>query len=154
MGAVIAVLVYLCEPHCPVLCPTTAPSSLYPPSPLSPSSHPVILSPSHHAQGTNSSPCLYFLLLTPLSEAERIQTRSHESAKKATLQIRFVIIGGGAAGLSCAVALRRVGHHVIVLEKGPNFIGVRTKPVPSPLICTCLPTSYTAKQEPRYPYAT
>jgi salicylate hydroxylase len=50
-------------------------------------------------------------------------TRSHESAKKATLQIRFVIVGGGASGLSCAVALRRVGHHVIVLEKGPDFIG-------------------------------
>jgi NADPH-dependent glutamate synthase beta subunit-like oxidoreductase len=68
--------------------------------------------------------------LTPLSGTERtlcrIQTRSHESAKKATLQIRFVIVGGGAAGLSCAVALRRVGHQVIVLEKGSNFIGVRT----------------------------
>jgi choline dehydrogenase-like flavoprotein len=59
-----------------------------------------------------------------------VQTRSHESAKKATLQIRFVIVGGGPAGLACAVALRRVGHHVIVLEKGPDFIGVRTTPVP------------------------
>lgn len=50
-------------------------------------------------------------------------SRSHESAKKATLRIRFVIVGGGPAGLACAVALRRVGHHVIVLEKGPDFIG-------------------------------
>ena len=59
-----------------------------------------------------------------------VQRRSHESAKKATLRIRFVIVGGGPAGLACAVALRRVGHHVIVLEKGPDFIGVRTTPVP------------------------
>ena len=57
-----------------------------------------------------------------------VQRRSHESAKKATFQIRFVIVGGGPAGLACAVALRRVGHHVIVLEKGPDFIGVRTTP--------------------------
>ncbi|KAI9511080.1 FAD/NAD-P-binding domain-containing protein [Russula earlei] len=50
-------------------------------------------------------------------------SRTHESAKKATLLIRFVVIGGGAAGLACAVALRRVGHRVIVLEKGPDFVG-------------------------------
>ncbi|KAH9021032.1 FAD/NAD-P-binding domain-containing protein [Lactarius hengduanensis] len=51
------------------------------------------------------------------------QTRSHAAAKKATLRIRFVIVGGGAAGLACAVALRRVGHQVIVLEKDLNFVG-------------------------------
>jgi NADPH-dependent glutamate synthase beta subunit-like oxidoreductase len=82
----------------------------------------------------------------------RFQTRSHESAKKASLRIRFVIVGGGAAGLSCAVALRRVGHEVIVLEKGPNFIGVRTAPVPA--IPIAHPMSHTAKQVPRNPYAT
>ena len=114
----------------PVLCPTTA-SPLPYPCHHRPLPRPHLPLP-HHAQGTDSSPCLYFLLLTPLTGTERIQTRSHESAKKATLQIRFVIIGGGAAGLSCAVALRRVGHQVIVLEKGPDFIGVRTTPVPSP----------------------
>ncbi|KAH9169576.1 FAD/NAD-P-binding domain-containing protein [Lactarius sanguifluus] len=47
----------------------------------------------------------------------------HAAAKKATLRIRFVIVGGGAAGLACAVALRRVGHQVIVLEKDLNFVG-------------------------------
>ncbi|TFK86877.1 FAD/NAD-P-binding domain-containing protein [Polyporus arcularius HHB13444] len=31
--------------------------------------------------------------------------------------ISFLIIGGGIAGLACALALRRVGHHVLVLEK-------------------------------------
>jgi NAD(P)-binding Rossmann-like domain len=66
--------------------------------------------------------------LYPISSC-LVQRRSHESAKKASLQIRFVIVGGGPAGLACAVALRRVGHHVILLEKGPDFIGVRTIPV-------------------------
>ena len=68
-----------------------------------------------------------------------VQSRGHKSATKAaTLQIRFVIIGGGPAGLACAVVLRRVGHHVIVLEKGPDFIGVHSTPTPSHLTClTC-----------------
>jgi hypothetical protein len=78
---------------------------------------------------------LFFSLLGSRSGTQStlsclVQRRSHESAKKATLRIRFVIVGGGPAGLACAVALRRVGHHVIVLEKGPDFIGVRTTPVP------------------------
>ncbi|PIL22837.1 hypothetical protein GSI_15532 [Ganoderma sinense ZZ0214-1] len=36
---------------------------------------------------------------------------------QATLPISFLIIGGGIAGLACALALRRVGHHVLVLER-------------------------------------
>ncbi|KAI0689215.1 hypothetical protein C8T65DRAFT_110422 [Cerioporus squamosus] len=31
--------------------------------------------------------------------------------------ISFVIVGGGIAGLACALALRRVGHRVVVLER-------------------------------------
>ncbi|TFK82184.1 FAD/NAD-P-binding domain-containing protein [Polyporus arcularius HHB13444] len=31
--------------------------------------------------------------------------------------ISFLVIGGGIAGLACALALRRVGHHVLVLER-------------------------------------
>ncbi|KAI0673721.1 FAD/NAD-P-binding domain-containing protein, partial [Trametes maxima] len=34
-----------------------------------------------------------------------------------TLPISFLIIGGGIAGLACAIALRRVGHHALVLER-------------------------------------
>lgn len=33
------------------------------------------------------------------------------------LTIDFIIIGGGIAGLACALALRRIGHRVLVLEK-------------------------------------
>ncbi|KAI0640003.1 FAD/NAD(P)-binding domain-containing protein [Trametes polyzona] len=33
------------------------------------------------------------------------------------LPINFIIIGGGIAGLACAIALRRVGHHPVVLEQ-------------------------------------
>ncbi|KAI0693444.1 FAD/NAD-P-binding domain-containing protein [Cerioporus squamosus] len=31
--------------------------------------------------------------------------------------ISFLIIGGGVAGLACALALQRVGHHALVLER-------------------------------------
>jgi NAD(P)-binding Rossmann-like domain len=105
-----------------------------------------LLSPSHPRPPPLPSPimhkgplphpvCAFFSLLGSRSGTQStlsclVQRRSHESAKKATLRIRFVIVGGGPAGLACAVALRRVGHHVIVLEKGPDFIGVRTTPVP------------------------
>ncbi|KNZ80175.1 6-hydroxynicotinate 3-monooxygenase, partial [Termitomyces sp. J132] len=37
--------------------------------------------------------------------------------KQATLKIDFLIVGGDMAGLACAVALRRVGHRVTVLEQ-------------------------------------
>ncbi|KAG6915954.1 hypothetical protein DXG01_009176 [Tephrocybe rancida] len=36
--------------------------------------------------------------------------------KQAELQIDFLIVGGGLSGLACAVALRRIGHRVVVLE--------------------------------------
>lgn len=37
--------------------------------------------------------------------------------KYAALPIDFVIVGGGIAGLSSAIALSRVGHRVTVLER-------------------------------------
>ncbi|KAG2114824.1 hypothetical protein DEU56DRAFT_841667 [Suillus clintonianus] len=36
---------------------------------------------------------------------------------KPELTISFVVVGGGIAGLACAIALRRVGHRVLVLER-------------------------------------
>ena len=85
----------------------------------------------------------------------RLQT-SHADAKKAALKIRFVIVGGGAAGLACAIALRRVGHHVILLEKEPNFVGVSIRSFPpSPI-----PGSFTyprispGEHTPRCPHVT
>jgi len=135
MGAVLAVLnrhPYLCDPYSP-LCGSLFEIACCPLSVLSPSSSSSSLPLS----------CTKTHFLTQYVLASRsgtqyilcclVQRRSHESAEKAALQIRFVIVGGGPAGLACAVALRRVGHHVIVLEKGPDFIGVRTTPVPSKL---------------------
>ena len=80
---------------------------------------------------------------------------SHAAAKKAALQIRFVIVGGGAAGLACAVALRRVGHHVILLEKDTNFVGVSNHRFcfPSPLAYPP-PPRLTGEQTPRSPHVT
>lgn len=48
--------------------------------------------------------------------------------KQATLPIEFLIIGGGIAGLACAIALRRVGHRVVVLEKDKQLTHVSCIP--------------------------
>ncbi|KAI0958323.1 hypothetical protein AcV7_004175 [Taiwanofungus camphoratus] len=37
------------------------------------------------------------------------------------LPIQFIIIGGGVAGLTAAIALSRVGHRVTLLEQGDDF---------------------------------
>jgi hypothetical protein len=102
-------------------------NSTFPHPALLPHSPALLLSLSIHGKSSDTpsrtsfsdSPCAY---LTPYHS----QT-SHEDAKKASLKIRFVIVGGGAAGLACAVALRRVGHHVTLLEKEPNFVGVSNR---------------------------
>ncbi|KAK0218348.1 hypothetical protein EDD85DRAFT_961622 [Armillaria nabsnona] len=41
--------------------------------------------------------------------------------KQAALPIDFLIVGGGITGFACAIALRRVGHRVLVLEKDATF---------------------------------
>ncbi|KDQ57348.1 hypothetical protein JAAARDRAFT_35975 [Jaapia argillacea MUCL 33604] len=38
-------------------------------------------------------------------------------ASKTSLAIDFLVVGAGIAGLSCAIALSRVGHRVVVVEK-------------------------------------
>ncbi|KIJ62941.1 hypothetical protein HYDPIDRAFT_41632 [Hydnomerulius pinastri MD-312] len=42
---------------------------------------------------------------------------SHPTYERTELAIDFLVVGGGIAGLSCAIALRRVGHRVVVLER-------------------------------------
>jgi hypothetical protein len=111
---------------------------LSPPTAMCPTSSHTLSAPSLPPSCTNAHFLTPYVFLSFLGSRSRtqytfyclVQRRSHESAKKAALRIRFVIVGGGPAGLACAVALRRVGHHVIVLEKGPDFIGVRTTLVP------------------------
>ncbi|KAJ7629716.1 hypothetical protein DFH06DRAFT_1304022 [Mycena polygramma] len=39
------------------------------------------------------------------------------ASTQATLSIDFLIIGAGVSGLACAIALRRVGHRVVVIER-------------------------------------
>ena len=43
------------------------------------------------------------------------------------LPIEFIIIGGGVAGLTSAIALSRVGHQVTLLEVDPTFKEVRRR---------------------------
>ncbi len=40
---------------------------------------------------------------------------------KAGKSIQVVIVGAGLGGLGAAIALRRAGHKVIVLEQAPEF---------------------------------
>ncbi|KAJ6489048.1 hypothetical protein C8R45DRAFT_993497 [Mycena sanguinolenta] len=42
---------------------------------------------------------------------------STSTPTQAKLSIDFLVIGAGVSGLACAIALRRVGHRVIVLER-------------------------------------
>ncbi|OAX34598.1 FAD/NAD(P)-binding domain-containing protein [Rhizopogon vinicolor AM-OR11-026] len=41
-------------------------------------------------------------------------------SEKPELSIDFLVVGGGIAGLACAIALRRVGHNVVVLERSSD----------------------------------
>ncbi|KAJ7122120.1 hypothetical protein C8R44DRAFT_981397 [Mycena epipterygia] len=43
------------------------------------------------------------------------------TASQTALAIDFVIIGAGITGLACAIALRRVGHRVLVIEQKENI---------------------------------
>lgn len=62
-----------------------------------------------------SSPSTRFLKLHDVSAGTH--------AKQASLIVNFLIVGAGLAGLACAIALRRVGHRVIVLEKNAAISG-------------------------------
>ena len=54
------------------------------------------------------------------------------------LPIEFIIIGGGVAGLTSAIALSRVGHQVTLLEVDPTFKEVRYRTLVSDLTVTTI----------------
>ncbi|KAJ6458682.1 hypothetical protein C8R47DRAFT_1163049 [Mycena vitilis] len=41
-----------------------------------------------------------------------------QAIHQAPLCIQVIVVGGGIAGLACAYVLRRIGHNVVVLDKG------------------------------------
>ena len=98
------------KPLRPVLLPflPTSPN----PSSRSSSHHDLRTSPFvFNLAADESVPCMQDLKLTP-------------ARKVAALKIHFVIIGGGIGGLGAAVALRRVGHQVTVIERDSDVYQV------------------------------
>ena len=49
----------------------------------------------------------------------------------ASLSVDFLVIGAGIAGLASAIALRRVGHRVLVLERHDSITKARRSHPPS-----------------------
>ncbi|EKM57874.1 uncharacterized protein PHACADRAFT_206744 [Phanerochaete carnosa HHB-10118-sp] len=56
------------------------------------------------------------LLISSQSLVTSIPSES-STMKRTTFPINFTIVGGGLSGLACAIALRRTGYEVIVLER-------------------------------------
>lgn len=50
-----------------------------------------------------------------------------DSQVQAQHTLRFLIVGGGIAGLSCAIALRRAGHVVQVFEQSDGTFRVSAR---------------------------
>lgn len=44
---------------------------------------------------------------------------------------RIAIVGGGPSGLSCAIALRRIGHNVHLFERKPSLGGLMEQVIPA-----------------------
>ncbi|KAJ7124295.1 FAD/NAD-P-binding domain-containing protein, partial [Mycena epipterygia] len=49
-----------------------------------------------------------------------------------TIRIDFSVIGAGVAGLSCAIALRRIGHRVTVVEKNHDMADIEVSSLRMP----------------------
>jgi glycine/D-amino acid oxidase-like deaminating enzyme len=43
--------------------------------------------------------------------------RCQSASTQAALTIDFLIMGAGVSGLACAIALQRVGHRVVIIER-------------------------------------
>ncbi|KAJ7146797.1 hypothetical protein C8R44DRAFT_691229 [Mycena epipterygia] len=67
----------------------------------------------------------------PLAQMTFENGHVHEDQR---LRIHFAVIGAGVAGLSCAIALQKIGHKVTVIEKNHDMVdaepglGVRMPP--------------------------
>ncbi|RDX40536.1 FAD/NAD(P)-binding domain-containing protein [Lentinus brumalis] len=63
------------------------------------------------------SPATLALSTPRVPDMQEETTTPRPSPPQTSYPITFVIVGGGIAGLACALALRRVGHRVTVLER-------------------------------------
>lgn len=98
-------------------------------------------------------PSSYSLWTTLTNKSSYLQMQDPQAPTRTRFTAHFLIIGGGLSGLAAAIALRRVDHDVVVLERESGLDQVRGfcqhrytsnncspyRVCPATLVIVCLP---------------
>ncbi|KAF8958781.1 hypothetical protein BDZ97DRAFT_1906399 [Flammula alnicola] len=82
-----------------------------------------VIEPSRSPSSSSRPICVCTDPLFPLFAT--IMTTDAKPQNRAQVCVKFIVVGGGIAGLATASTLRKAGHDVLVLEKGNGKIKVR-----------------------------